>query len=141
MDILEFKNMVWEYTRKIEESANTALNNMGSLHGLTAMQTMLLMELYRKGPSSIGTIAENVCIAGTNISTMCKKLEKQGFIQRKRDSKDERIVRINLTDKGEQVVITIDLYFTESISKNLSQENFETIISSMDNLNSLLRKI
>ncbi|MGE5626691.1 MAG: MarR family winged helix-turn-helix transcriptional regulator [Solirubrobacterales bacterium] len=141
MDIFEFKNMVWEYTRKIEEGANTALYNIGSSHGLTGMQTIILMELHRKGSSSIGNLADNVCTAGTNISTMCKKLEKQGFIERKRDIEDERIVRINLTDKGHQAISEIDIYLTERISNNLPEECFDKIITSLETLYLLLKKI
>ncbi len=141
MEISEFKNIIWDYTRKIEESANTALGNMGAIHGLTAMQLRILMEVNRKDCCTIGGLAENVCIAGTNLSTMCKKLEKQGYLERKRDIKDERVVRISLTIMGRNVVCGLDEYFTRGISRNISKECFENIIFGMECLNNLLKEM
>jgi DNA-binding MarR family transcriptional regulator len=144
MEMPEFKNIVWDYTRKINENMNTALSLMGNKYGLTTMQLRILMELFRKEPQTIGSLAEDICIAGTNISTMCKKLEKQGFVERNRAAEDERIVRIKLTEMGRQTMLKIDIYFNEKISQNMAdeaEETFETIISGMEKLNSLLRKI
>ena len=79
-----------------------------------------------------------------NISSMCKKLEQQGFIQKKRDPKDERVVMIRLTKKGEQTITEINNYFNERISKCMvyeTEETFITIINGMEKLNSLLQSI
>jgi MarR family transcriptional regulator, organic hydroperoxide resistance regulator len=144
MKVPEFKNIVWDYTRKIDENMNITLNSMGNKYGLTTMQLRILMELFQKGSKTIGSLAEDICIAGANISTMCKKLEKLGFVERNRAKEDERIVRIKLTEIGRQTILEIDNYFNEKISQNMAdeaEETFETIISGMGKLYSLLQKI
>ncbi|WML29951.1 MarR family transcriptional regulator [Neobacillus sp. OS1-32] len=144
MNLHEFKRIILEYHREINENVNTAFRFLGVNYGLTMLQFRLLMEIYRQGPHTIGSLAEACGIAGANISTMCKKLEKQGFVRRMRDQTDERVVRIRLTDFGEGTIREIDRYLNDKLTRilaNEAEETFEMITAGMGKISSLLLKM
>ena len=77
------------------------------------------------------------------MSAMCKKLEKMDLIVRVRDKEDERVVKVNLTDKGKGIVFNINELLDEKISKSIQgnmEETLEDIIRGAKKLNDLLEK-
>lgn len=140
MDTTEFKYMLWENTRKINEEMNAALNTWGSKYELSALQLRILMGVYKNGPQSVGCLASNVAVAGTNISTMCKKLERVGLLARSRDASDERIVHVQLTETGLAVIQELDECFERKILSTFGQDirgELQSIIIAMEKLNRL----
>lgn len=67
---------------------------------MTPEQYWLLRLLRRRGALSIGELAEALGVTGSSITTACKRLEKAGLLTRERQSDDERIVRVMLTEQG-----------------------------------------
>lgn len=144
MEVAQFKNIVWDYTRKIGENMNTVFSPVGESYGLTMMQTRILMELYQYESHTIGSLADSVCVAGANISAMCKRLEGQGLLERVRNREDERVVRVVLTKQGKETVLEIDTSFNDKISHHLeneTEETFESIILGLQKLNELLQRM
>ncbi|MBP1743728.1 MAG: hypothetical protein H6Q58_706 [Firmicutes bacterium] len=144
METDEFKRIIIGYTKKIADSTDMAFNSVGSRHGITMIQIRLLMELHSSERHTVGSLAGGTCMAGANISSMCKKLEQQGFLLKRRDPKDERVVLLKLTEKGEKTITEIDGYINERIARCMADENEETftaIINGMEKLNSLLQCI
>lgn len=141
MNISEFKYLLCDNSRKINDGMNAALNAWGAKYGLSALQLRILMEIHQKGALTVGCLASNVAIAGTNISTMCKKLESLGFLRRTREQSDERVVRIELTESGWQAIEEIEGFFAEKIQKAMSsdmKQSLEAIIYAMEKLNKML---
>jgi MarR family transcriptional regulator, organic hydroperoxide resistance regulator len=117
---------------------------VGECYGLTMMQTRILMELHQYDSHTIGSLADSVCVAGANISAMCKRLENQGLLERVRNREDERVVRVVLTKQGKETVLEIDTSFNDKISRHLvneTEETFEGIILGLQKLNELLQKM
>lgn len=144
MNISEFKKVIWEYTRKINENTNRFFNPIFEEYGLTMLQARVLMELYYNGSSSIGNLAESIYAAGANISTICKKLEKEGLVERSRRQEDERIVMVILTDRGNKILLEIDERLDKVIAERIRQDSekaCQEIISGIKKLNDLLQKI
>lgn len=144
MDISEFRNAIFDYTRKINEYMNNIFSCICEEHGLTMLQAVILMELYKYESVTIGNLAENTCIAGTNISGMCKKLEKIGLVKRVRDQQDERVVKVFLTQEGNDIAQNIDSFFNDKILQNVDdemEETFEDIINGVQKLCDLMQKI
>jgi DNA-binding MarR family transcriptional regulator len=140
----EFKNLILEYTRKIGESMNCVFSPAIENHGLTKMQIRILLELNQCGFHTIGSLADSTCVAGANISAMCKRLENQGLVKRVRNREDERVVKVILTDQGSDIVLEVERMLNERISKYLVNEteaNLEDIVTGLKKLNELLQKI
>lgn len=144
MEVVDFKNIIWDYTRKVAESMNYVFSPVSENHGLTMMQTRILMELHQYESHTIGSLANSICVAGANISAMCKKLESQGLVERVRNREDERVVRVVLTKLGKETAMEIDRLCNEKISHcliNEKEETFEDIITGLRKLNELLQRM
>ncbi|MDD3851740.1 MAG: MarR family winged helix-turn-helix transcriptional regulator [Firmicutes bacterium] len=144
MDVTIFKRMIWDYTRKISENSKSVFCPICEQHGLTMLQVRILMELYKNKDHNIGSLADGISIAGANISAMCKKLEKKGLVVRIRDQNDERVVKVYLAKKGQDIAAQIDQAFDEKISRYVGDELGETledIITGLEKLNELFQKM
>lgn len=75
--------------------------------GLTPLQAMVLL-LVAQGDLTVGALSENTNMGQANASTLCKKLERGGYLIRTRSEKDERIVNLSLTDKGRQALERVE---------------------------------
>src|SRR5579872_4933276 len=67
---------------------------------ITPEQYWLLCYLHRRGSMSVSKLAELLGVTGSSITTACKRLEKAGLVKRERQSDDERMVRVTLTEQG-----------------------------------------
>ncbi len=68
--------------------------------GVTYPQYLVLNVLWEQGEQPIGSIGERLALETSTLTPLLKRLESEGFIQRIRNSHDERQVLITLTGKG-----------------------------------------
>lgn len=108
METLYFKNRVWDFRRMIGEYLDMDFKPIVEAYGLNLLQYRILCELYHSS-LSVGQLSKLVGLAKTNTSTLCKKMEKQGYLKRHRDLKDERIVTLKLEPLGCEMVERIKL--------------------------------
>lgn len=143
MNVTEFKKIMWDYSRKIEENMNAVISPVIEQYGLTKLQARILIELLHNDSHTIGSLAESICIASANISAMCKKLEAQGLLERVRKREDERVVMVVLTELGKETVIEIDKTVNDRFIQHIDIEtqSFEDIILGLTRLNDILQRI
>ncbi|MEH7255171.1 MarR family winged helix-turn-helix transcriptional regulator [Neobacillus niacini] len=144
MDVIVFKNILWHNTRKISEKTTSLITTLCDHHGITTLQGRILIEIQHHGSHTIGSLAKRLNIAGTNVSTMCKKLESKGFIERVREEADERVVKVALSTEGIHVVEEMNQELVEKILVGIKGESDQTlneIINGLQKLNELLEKI
>lgn len=68
--------------------------------GLTYTQYIAMMVLWEHKNISVKDMGELLYLDSGTLTPMLKKMEKAGWITRKRDEKDERSVIISLTNSG-----------------------------------------
>jgi DNA-binding MarR family transcriptional regulator len=68
--------------------------------GLTYLQYLVLLVLWEKDRLSVREIGDRLALDSGTLTPLLKKLEAQGVLERRRDERDERVVRIALTAKG-----------------------------------------
>ena len=68
--------------------------------GLTYTQYICMMVLWEHESVTVGRIGELLYLDSGTLTPMLKKMEAAGLITRKRSSEDERVVTVNLTQKG-----------------------------------------
>lgn len=86
---------------------------------LTIMQVHCLL-LISQEEMTIGSLSEQLTAGQANTSTLCKKLEKAGYITRVRAPEDERVVKLALTGQGEETLERIRQH-GETYFKAMSQ--------------------
>lgn len=86
-------------------------------YGLTFSQYNVLRVLNRSkdGQNSVTVTSKIMMVSGPNMTGIAKRLEKNAFILRKHDSKDERITLLEITPKGKRVLENIKSDHEENI--------------------------
>lgn len=144
MDAIEFKNQLMELMRDVSVNMGNTFIPIINRYDLTIIQTQILKEIRDNEEHNIGSLAKIMNIQSGNTSSMCKQLEKKGFVQRNRDKLDERVVKVELTEKGLTTVDEIDNILKEKYSPVLSGENVKDlydIINGLQKLRDLLIKM
>jgi DNA-binding MarR family transcriptional regulator len=72
--------------------------------GITYTQYLVLMVLWEKDGIPVNDIANKLVLNTNTLTPLLKRMEGQGILQRKRDSKDERRVIVKLTSKGTKMM-------------------------------------
>ena len=141
MDDIEFQEKIIELLKNVNGKLNELLNNFYEPYGLTVVQAMVLLELHRNGEQNITDLSNHVCMVKGNLSQLCKRLEKNGLIERVRDSEDERYVNIKMTKYSENIVKELE----EKISNNripillqIENQKKNSIIEALNILNDCL---
>lgn len=87
-------------------------------YGLTFSQYNVMRVLYnsKDGQNSVTNASKIMLVSSPNMTGIAKRLEKNGFIIRKNDSKDERITLLEITPKGRRVLENIRAAHDENMS-------------------------
>jgi DNA-binding MarR family transcriptional regulator len=98
--------------------------------GLTAQQFRILRALRRAHPEGIAiyNLIEFLPDRKSDTSRMAARLEKLGWVQRKKDTKDKRIVNATITPKGMELLAEIDQKAGEfNYEVNVTEEQAEQL--------------
>lgn len=68
--------------------------------GLTYTQYITIVALWEEDELTVSALGEKLFLESNTLTPILKKLEVAGFLTRRRDPEDERVVRVNLTKKG-----------------------------------------
>lgn len=71
--------------------------------GITYTQYIVFMVLWEELEISVGNLGKKLHLDNGTLTPMLKKMEDSGLITRNRDSQDERVVVVKLTEKGESL--------------------------------------
>ena len=70
--------------------------------GLTYPQYLVMLVLWEQDDVPVKAIGERIFLDSGTLTPLLKRLEAAGLVLRARDPKDERQVRVRLTDKGRE---------------------------------------
>jgi len=93
--------------------------------------------------NSATSIATTLKITPGSLTTSVSLLEKKGYLKRKKDDKDKRIVRIYSTKNGREAhKIHMDFHheMVEETLKNLTSEEIEVLIKSIESIEAFFKK-
>ncbi|MEI9885524.1 MAG: MarR family transcriptional regulator [Rhizomicrobium sp.] len=71
--------------------------------GLTYLQYAALIALNEEGGQTVSQLSEKLFLESSTVTPLLKRLEAVGHITRTRDARDERQVRVSLTDAGRAI--------------------------------------
>jgi DNA-binding MarR family transcriptional regulator len=71
--------------------------------GLTYPQYLVMLVLWETDDVTVKEIGEKLQLDSGTLTPLLKRIEAIGLIHRARDPKDERQVRVKLTDKGREL--------------------------------------
>lgn len=82
-------------------------------HGLRLGQDHLLAQLWREDGRTPGELAAAMGVSTPAVTKGATVLEKAGYLERRRDPRDHRLVRLWLTDLGTSVRAPVESARTE----------------------------
>jgi MarR family transcriptional regulator, organic hydroperoxide resistance regulator len=74
-----------------------------SRHGVRVGQNLLLERLWEEDGLTPGEIAQQLGVSTPTVVKMATRMEAAGFLERRPDERDARLVRLFLTDRGRSV--------------------------------------
>lgn len=144
INFFEFNNTIFSMIREISHKIDLLLQETANNLDLTSLQLKIIIALYSSDTDvSIGNLGKTIGVTGGNISNICKKLEKKGFVNRIRSEEDERVVNVRLTETGVAASKELGEYFykiREEFPDDDVDVNLETIVEELKELDALLDK-
>lgn len=111
--------------------------------GLTPMQAAVLHFISCHCDSTVGEVFRSLEINQGNASSMCKRLEADGYITRRRSGEDERCVVLELTPRGRDSIAAIEREAAPFIADMdiISKDEKLRIIESLRTIKDFTRKL
>lgn len=101
---------------------------------LKPSQAGVLFSLKHWGEQSQKQLAERVGITPPSMTVALRKMEEKGYVTRRQDEKDQRVVKIHLAPKGEECIEGIQRVICEMeeiVYQGISRE--EILLTEMKN--------
>ncbi len=117
-----FVQLVWA-----SESIKARLLGLLNKYGLTASQFGVLDALYHLGPQPQKSLGHHILKSGGNMTMVVDNLQKNGFVKRKRDEDDRRIMNVYITKKGEKLFSKIMPLHLKSVEEEMSGLSYEEL--------------
>ena len=109
------------------------------IYGLSFPQYNILrvLDASRNGINRISEVSRIMLVPGANMTGLTKRLEKNGFIIRKSDPRDERVTLLEITPKGRKTLRNIEQEkdkATEIMLKGFSEEDITDFLNKLKRL-------
>lgn len=134
------KEILKEYLNVTHEISRQFRNHYGKVN-LTFPQAMVLSLLESEGSMPISSLAERMGSANSTISGVIDRLERMGFVCRKRSDMDRRVIYVEVTDRWQEVrnkTATSVSGFFGGMLEDLSAKEQETILDGLKLLSRVL---
>jgi MarR family transcriptional regulator, organic hydroperoxide resistance regulator len=92
----------WELLAQVSQAYRTLSDNFMDRIGMHRAQASLLCRLFVNNGLTQSEIAEQLSVQGATITNILQRMEEAGLVTRQRDSEDNRLVRVYLTEAGRQ---------------------------------------
>jgi DNA-binding MarR family transcriptional regulator len=111
--------------------------------GISGRKISTLRYLAEVGPLTVGQLGDYLCINDSSTSTTIADLKKRGYVTRTRSPEDNRVVLVEITDQGRELLARIPLggipLLREAL-KTLSPDRLAPIHEALKTMNELVEK-
>ena len=131
-----------ELSKQLEETirrANTILFKRGRAilidMEISALQFNALLIIREFGPSTMGDLSKHLFTACSTATDLGDRMERAKLVERVRDEKDRRVVRMHLLPRGEDVlnqVIAERQSFLGEVLKDYTDKEYVELLRSLE---------
>ncbi len=104
---------LWQRIRTIYRTAIKRLNSRLAKEAITFSQYSVLLAISRNGPMQMNRLSEHMLVAPANVTGLVNRMEKKGYVRRRRDQKDRRLYVIEPTSSGSKIFREISTRFRQ----------------------------
>ncbi|VVB78522.1 Transcriptional regulator SlyA [uncultured archaeon] len=135
-DLFISANLIKSILFKIIKNNKELAPNHSSSH--------VLHMLYKNGIMTMTDIGEDLCISKPNLTVIIEQLVEKNLVKRIYEESDRRVIKIQITDKGKDLLIKTKKIIKEEFKKalsNLNQKDVEDFSKNLKNINAIITKI
>jgi DNA-binding MarR family transcriptional regulator len=115
------------------EVLGTMLSDLLAKSGISGKQYNILRAVRRHGEkgATISAIGDQMTDPRADVTRLIDRLEREGFVGRRHDKADRRVVRVILTKRGDVLLTSLDKPVVDLHRRqfaNLTQDEMSTII-------------
>lgn len=99
-DLLQLEKFLCFSVYSASHAFNRIYKPLLDVLGLTYPQYLVMVTLWQEDDQSVRSIGEKMYLESSTLTPLLKRLEAAGLVRRKRDPKDERSVRVSVTEDG-----------------------------------------
>ena len=146
MDEKNIKNLSEQFFQLIMQLHKKVLKPEEFMKGLPIppSHAKVIFYLSHKGSAPVSVIAKDLLISKPNMTPIIDKLFEEGYVNRYEDSKDRRILRVEVTEKAKDILkLKKELAVKSLVSKlsELEDEDIYNLNSNLESICSILDKI
>ncbi|WP_371785618.1 MarR family winged helix-turn-helix transcriptional regulator [Streptosporangium subroseum] len=126
----EFLDLHSKMSKALRAAAETAVRR----HGLHLGQDHLLAVLWRQDGRTPGEVAAMLNVTTPNVVKAATRMAAAGLLTRRRDDRDNRLVRLWLTDAGRALQAPIEKerrLLEEQVTADLTEAEREHLLSAL----------
>jgi DNA-binding MarR family transcriptional regulator len=127
--------------RKLVRARELYTKELIKKYQLSASQLHCILVLNEMGPLPPSKIAQHIMVNSSTVTGVIDRLEKKGFLERMRNSKDRRVITIALTEKGKELANNAPLPVQERMIKGiraLTEKERDQIIQALRTLTEMV---
>jgi len=132
-DLSEDEKILMAIVRAAESFKRVASSLFGKYElSFPQYNILRVLDSSDSGQTRITEVSRIMLVSGANMTGLAKRLEKNGFILRKSDPRDERVTLLQVAPKGKAVLAEIAASrdeLLENILRGFSPEEKKTIFS------------
>jgi len=109
----------------------TACTTLGKPYVITPPQWFTLSSLASEQDLPIGTLAQRLAFDASVVTGIVKRLEQHGLVERVHDRTDYRLVRLHLTEEGQEITQALEAAataFNQRLLQGFSQEERDMLL-------------
>lgn len=125
--IAEREHLIREAMAGIDGLASYQRRSISSAHthfrDISRPQMYLLIILRERGPQTVSELADLLAVSPPSASALLDRLEERGLVQRTRDAVDRRVVHVEVTEGGRNLLDEM---------AGVKRDHIQQLLSSMD---------
>lgn len=128
-----FRN--WVAVGRACQAVERALSQSLTPLGMKTAHLDMMMNIHRHPGLSQQELANKLLVGRSNITMLLPQMEKRGLVRRETDKRDKRVLRLFLTDEGEDVLakaLDIHLALVERIMANTPVDECDIVGAAMN---------
>ena len=90
--------------QKLSSITHKQKNQFADELGISRQQFEVLCIVYEKGMITMGELCREISSACSTATDLADKLERAGYVERVREKRDRRVVRLHILPEGEKLV-------------------------------------
>ena len=94
---------IMQSLRRIFKAIQDYSHEVSKSYGITGPQLWVIKSIFLNGKLSLGDLGKGMYLQPSTITGLIDALEQRGYVARVRDQEDRRVVKIQLTPKGQRL--------------------------------------